>query len=602
MTIQIQKIPEALKNLKQWVNWKLITKANDKPTKVPFQTDGKPASSMDSKSWNNFTAVSLAADKFSGIGFVFSKDDPFCGIDFDACRDPKTKIIEPWAKDWIRKFNSYSEVSPSETGVKVWIIGKLPFESGKKSLLPQFKSGDKIPAVEAYDHGRYFAVTGDRYDSLPHEPQERQEILNQFCAEFFKPESGKSSSESSRMSVIERAGRYLDTIPGGVSGQNGHDQTFKAACALVQGFNLTKSEAFVLMLGFNNRCEPKWNEKELRHKLDSADRQTGERGYLSKAKESEWASVKMPEYKDSIPAPDQKESIGRSEPTVITLQDSVDKYLEKITTTKESLLCTGLDQVDYALGGGVDQHEMVIVAARPSHGKSAYALQALNAAAFMGHTCAIISEEMSAIALGKRTVQYVSETRECDWIGKIEHVRGEIKQHFAKQAPCYVVEGCGSAERACDALKKLHDTKGVTVAAIDYAQLLTSRGRSRYEEITQTSITIRQLASATNMTLYVLCQLSRGIESRDKFVPRIDDLKDSGQLEQDADVIMFLVWPWKIDSTKNPEYYEVWIGKNRNRPINAHEVDCRFNPARQMILTPRINNVITQQKWNYGGE
>jgi len=595
------KIPQTLTVLNQWVNWRLVKKGNDKPTKVPFQPNGAPASSTDPATWKTIESVIEASENFSGIGFVFSSSDPYCGIDFDACRDPQTGAIETWAKDWIRKLDSYSEVSPSKTGIKVWIKGKLQLDSGKKALLPQYKIGEKMPEIEAYDHARYFAVTGMRYDKLPHEPQERQLVLDELCAEFFKPAESAQRVDS-RLSVIERARRYLDTIPGAVSGAGGHDQTFKAACAMILGFGLTKAEAAVMLSDYNRRCEPKWTERELQHKIDSADKQGGERGYLRDSKDDNWKSVVIPEYKE--PEAEKREAKPtRSEPTVITLQSSVDKYLDKITASKQELLSTGITQVDYAVGGGLERHEMVIVAARPSHGKSAFALQALDAAAFMGSPCAIVSEEMSSIALGKRTLQYVTEVKESDWLQKMPHLRGDLEQHFSKRAPCYVIEGCGSAIRVVDVLKDLHDKKGVKVAAIDYAQLLSSKGNSRYEQITQTSVALRQLASSTDITLYVLCQLNRQIEGREKFIPRLDDIKDSGQLEQDADVILFLVWPYKLDNKKPPDLYEVWIGKNRNRPINSGEVDCRFNPSRQMIINQRkTENVVYQPKWSYGND
>jgi len=279
MPIPIQKIPECLIKLNQWVCWKIILRGEQK-TKVPFQPNGASASSTDPATWKTIESVIEASERFSGIGFVFTPGDPYCGIDFDACRDIKTGEIAPWAKSWIKELDSYSEISPSGTGVKVWIIGKMPLKTGKKANLPQYKTGDKMPAVEVYDHGRYFAVTGMRCDKLPKEPQERQEVLNRLCAEYFNPDEMVENAANSRLSVIERARRYLDTIPGAVSGAGGHNQTFTAACAMILGFGLTKAEAAVMLSDYNRRCEPKWSERELQHKIDSADKQSGERGHL----------------------------------------------------------------------------------------------------------------------------------------------------------------------------------------------------------------------------------------------------------------------------------------------------------------------------------
>ena len=85
------------------------------------------------------------------------------------------------------------------------------------------------------------------------------------------------------------------------------------------------------------------------------------------------------------------------------------------------------------------------------------------------------------------------------------------------------------------------------------------------------------------MLLIVLAQMSRAIEGRDSFIPKTSDLRESGQLEQDADVLLFLVWPWKLDSEKPKEEYVVFVAKNRNREIVDVVVQCRFDPARQKI-------------------
>lgn len=80
--------------------------------------------------------------------------------------------------------------------------------------------------------------------------------------------------------VAERARRYLATLPPAVSGQRGHDATFRAACVLVLGFSFDLDQAMPLLREFSDRCEPPWSDKDLRHKLESATKQAGERGYL----------------------------------------------------------------------------------------------------------------------------------------------------------------------------------------------------------------------------------------------------------------------------------------------------------------------------------
>ncbi len=81
-------------------------------------------------------------------------------------------------------------------------------------------------------------------------------------------------------SVPCRARAYVEKIPGAVSGQNGHDDTFHVACVLVLGFGLSVDDAFPILAEWNQTCRPPWNEGDLRHKLQSADQRTDERGYL----------------------------------------------------------------------------------------------------------------------------------------------------------------------------------------------------------------------------------------------------------------------------------------------------------------------------------
>ena len=107
-------------------------------------------------------AAKFEGSRFAGLGFEFSADDGLCGVDLDGCRDRISGVIADWAKAIIVKLNSYAEVSPSQTGVKVFIKGKSPFDGGRKKELSHDPIGDKRPAIEVYDRSRYFAVTGWR--------------------------------------------------------------------------------------------------------------------------------------------------------------------------------------------------------------------------------------------------------------------------------------------------------------------------------------------------------------------------------------------------------------------------------------------------------
>jgi putative DNA primase/helicase len=160
---QLDNFPEELKRLKQWVCWILFQNpAKEKPDKIlidPF--DGVLASSTNSKSWASFEE---ACDFFEGhqrvgylskdwpvmgLGFVFSPEDPYTGIDIDDCREPQSGKLMPEAEFIVNALDSYTEASPSGTGVHIFVNASLPGVGGRRRS-----------HVEMYSHGRYFTVSG----------------------------------------------------------------------------------------------------------------------------------------------------------------------------------------------------------------------------------------------------------------------------------------------------------------------------------------------------------------------------------------------------------------------------------------------------------
>ena len=116
----------------------------------------------------------MARLKAAGIGFVFLAGGPYCGVDLDDCRDPKTGKLADWAADVVRRLDSYTEVSPSNCGVKVFLKGRLPAGGCNR----------KGP-VELYDGRRYFAVTGQRLPGTPAEVRDRQAELEALHRDVF---------------------------------------------------------------------------------------------------------------------------------------------------------------------------------------------------------------------------------------------------------------------------------------------------------------------------------------------------------------------------------------------------------------------------------
>ena len=580
--IQFDTIPAVLKDRKQWVLWKVIKRDGDE-TKVPFSVNGKPAKANDPTTWSQYVVACEKYDAggFDGIGYEFSADDPYCGIDLDGCRNQATGEVAKWARVIIERLNTYAEISPSQSGIKLFIVGKLPC-GGRKRSLDEPRVSDKAPAIEVYDRGRYFAVTGVRFGEQA-ELRAAQAELDDLLSEFWPAESSKpQESFYDNRQVIERARKYLLRMPPAVSGSGGHNATFRAACVLIQGFALERSEAMALLAEWNASCQPPWSERELEHKIGDAIKQPGERGYLRDARPEAWGSIRIPDYRQPEPKP---------MPKLVPLDEAASKFIDVLRAGKESLIITGIPDLDYAIGGGVERGEMVILAALPSHGKSLVALQCVHGWRELGLPCLIISEEMSAMTWGKRTLQHISDVPEEHWRNSLAMLESDLANYSERRAPALVAESCGTAETADAVIAHAVAEYGVQCVVVDYAQLLRSPGKSRYEQVTTTSTILRQAASKHQVLMFVLCHLSREINKRsDKFSPKMSDLKETGQFEQDADVILFSCWPHRMDQKNDPHAYQFFVLKNRNREIKRHAVECRIEPSRMSVKMPKPAN------------
>lgn len=574
-----ERVPIELQERPQWLLWRTHYR-DGKPTKIPFSVFGEPAKTNDPNTWATFEEVLERCDDTIQPGFVFTEDDPYCGIDLDACRDPESGAIANWATKIIQAFGSYAELSPSDTGVKIWTRGVWS-KSKHKVELPLPKIGDKTPAIEVYDRGRFFAVTGRRLQGMT-AIEEGQRQLDELADAHFQEALPAGTDWRCDSAVASRARAYVATMPGAVSGQSGHNKTFHVACVLCHGFELPEAEALGILMEYNQRCEPPWSEKELQHKIRSAMATTGDRGYLRNADPKNYQHIPIPQYRER---PKKEQAPATPAPRVTTLEDAAHKFIAKVRNGGEQLIETGIHELDQALEGGLETGELVILAARPSHGKSAIAMQMVHYWTGSGIPCAFISEEMSEISLGKRTTQFASGTPKEHWETRIDAVERDVVEHFRGRAVCQIIEQCRTSEAAVEAIRQAKADHNIRCVVVDYAQLLKSDGKTRYEQVTNTSIALRQAASECNVVLIALAQLSRGVEGRERFIPKLSDLKETGQLEQDADVVVFLVWPHRLDSEQDPHKYQLFVAKNRNRAIVKSAMEVRFEPSRQRVVS-----------------
>jgi hypothetical protein len=124
---------------------------------------------------------------YQGLGFVFTEEDPYVGVDLDDCRDPHSGEIAPWALEIIRELDSYTEVSPSGTGMHVLLRGELP------------KGRNRKGKIEMYDSGRYFTVTGEHLEGTPSKIEERSKRLITLHRRVFGQDADRPSGDTSAL-------------------------------------------------------------------------------------------------------------------------------------------------------------------------------------------------------------------------------------------------------------------------------------------------------------------------------------------------------------------------------------------------------------------
>lgn len=181
--VDLDNIPNELKERRQWLLWRWEN-AGSGATKIPHRVDGRRASSTNPETWASFEGTASRHGRgqspsggFSGIGFAVTKDDPYCGIDLDHCVCPDTGEITSKSAELVRRFDSYTEITPSGKGLRIWIRAVKP--AGRCSK----------PGLEVYDSGRYFTVSGRILAGNRKTIEERQSELEALIAEEFpKPE------------------------------------------------------------------------------------------------------------------------------------------------------------------------------------------------------------------------------------------------------------------------------------------------------------------------------------------------------------------------------------------------------------------------------
>ena len=254
--------------------------------------------------------------------------------------------------------------------------------------------------------------------------------------------------------------------------------------------------------------------------------------------------------------------------------------IEKASKTKETVtgVPTGFIDLDYKTSG-FQPSDFILIAARPSMGKTAFVLNVVDHVAVKkGIPCMVFSLEMSKEQLVNRMLSMESNVdsqklrtgtlTDSDWDAVVEGV-GIIggSKLIIDDTPGISISELRSK---CRKMKLEH---GLGMVIIDYLQLMTGSGKSsdnRQQEISEISRSLKALAREMQAPVVALSQLSRACETRTDHRPMLSDLRESGAIEQDADVVMFLYRDdYYNKDTEHPNEAEVIIAKQRNGPIGT---------------------------------
>ena len=280
-----------------------------------------------------------------------------------------------------------------------------------------------------------------------------------------------------------------------------------------------------------------------------------------------------------------------SEKALVKADDALAEAMKNIQDIQtgnvpKNTIHTGIPSLDQKTKG-LKPGEMILLAARPSVGKTAFALNiASNVCLNQGKNVAVFSLEMPGSLLVKRMLAYVSgvsltkmnmrgglSTSDNAKIFKAYNsmlAAGLYIDDYSMNGPSEVLSKC----------RRLKREKGLDMIIIDYLQLMTTSGgkkspESRQVEVSEMSRKIKIYAKELDVPILVLSQMSRSVEQRNDHTPLLSDLRESGSIEQDADVVMFLHNPSKYNPALPDNQVILDVKKNRNGPIG--EITLEWN-------------------------
>lgn len=278
---------------------------------------------------------------------------------------------------------------------------------------------------------------------------------------------------------------------------------------------------------------------------------------------------------------EQQENIDR-----ITLDEILDATFQRIFERMDQEdTVTGLHTGSFGLDeytGGFQPTELIVLAARPSMGKTALVCNFAMAAAKLGKGVLMFSLEQSKMELAERLLCIHAKIsghklRKGD-LDEFEQSTLMESSNQMRSYPIYIDDTAGRTMSQIAAIARRIKRRGtLDIVIIDYLQLIESEDRNipREQQISSITRRLKFLAKDLEIPVVALAQLNRGVEQREDKRPRLSDLRESGAIEQDADIVMFLHRPEAYDPEDRPGEADLIVAKNRHGPIGTVDLVWR---------------------------
>ena len=637
-----ENIPEEMKNTPRWVLYSMFVNSYSKRTeKLPKTVNGKMADITRPDTWSTYEqaycVLSRSDGEYAGLGFVLG--DGIFGIDLDHVIDGEGNI-EPWAEEIVRRMDSYTEISPSGSGIHIFAKGKIPSRDRRNG------------SIEMYDDKRYFTVTGNCLGEarpLAERTREASAIHRQYLKRDHRETTSgvadarfpSSGSVSGVNDLVERAGsakngdKFMALWKGNTTGYSSHSQADQALCNMLAFYSGGNRDLIDAAFRASGLMRTKWDSKRGSTTyggitIDKAIEALGTVEQPAKASSASPLPVDKKETEETLngngnelelPVEKESEETDTKRISIVPVE-KIDKngnetaftlaevFKKGFTKEKKSSgkAKTGFKKLDEKLGGGFGSG-IILLGSEPSIGKTSMMLQTAMSCAMDGAQVFYLSLEQDksflaakvfAGALSQRSGKRVSVDEVLDGKKNTEItalLKEKSFEHFSFMESSRIRNGdmlLREMERLWQETKEYAEGNGKPVIFyIDYLQIIPFTEGAVYSiraALDDFIKKLRQMQMRTGICAVLISSLNRTAYMGPV---RMDSFKESGVIEFTGDVILGLnlrvMRSDEYSRLSDPGERNIRLEAARGRRIRELEITCLKNKSGESSFSVDIN-------------